>query len=74
MTTRASTIKPALLSLKDVQALVNLQKTAIYKRMDAGIFPRQVKLSERCVRWRTKDIEAWLADPTSLPNQSGDKG
>ena len=67
MSTRTSTIAPALLSLKDVQALVNLQKTAIYKRMGAGFFPHPVKLSERCVRWRTQDIEAWLADPPFLP-------
>ena len=70
MSTRTSTIAPALLSLKDVQALVNLQKTAIYKRMGSGLFPRPVKLSERCVRWRTEEIEAWVANPTRLPKHS----
>ena len=69
-----STITPALLRLSEVQCLVGLKKTAIYSRVGAGVFPEPLKLGERCVRWRTEDIEAWLADPTRLPNQSRDEG
>ena len=65
-----STITPALLRLSEVQCLVGLKKTAIYSRVGAGLFPEPLKLGERCVRWRVEDIEAWLANPTSLPNQS----
>ena len=67
-------IEPAFLRLKEVITRVNLGKTAIYKRMNAGVFPRPVTLGERCVRWRVEDIEAWAADPTRLPNQSRDEG
>ena len=65
-----STIKPALLRLSEVQCLVGLKKTAIYSRVNAGLFPEPIKLGERCVRWRVEDIDRWLADPRPLPKQS----
>ena len=65
-----STIEPALLRLSEVQILVSLKKTAIYKRMNAGVFPEPIKLGQRCVRWRVEDIDRWLADPLPLPKQS----
>ena len=65
-----STTAPALLRLSEVQILVSLKKTAIYSRVKAGVFHEPVTLGERCVRWRTEDIEAWLADPRPLPKQS----
>ena len=63
-------ITAALLRLPEVTIRVGLGKTAIYARISAGVFPRQVTLGERCVRWRAEDIEAWLADPRPLPKQS----
>ena len=65
-----STIKPALLRLSEVQLLVGLKKTAIYSRVEAGLFPAPLKLGERCIRWRAEAIEKWLANPTRLPHQS----
>ena len=60
-------IEPALLRLSEVQRIVGLKKTAIYSRVEAGIFPAPIKLSERCVRWRAEAIEEWVANPTRLP-------
>ena len=65
-----SEIEPAFLRLREVKTRVGLGKSAIYKRMNAGVFPRHVKLGERCVRWRVEDIDRWLADPHPLPKQS----
>ena len=62
-----STIKPVLLRLSEVQLLVGLKKTAIYSRLEAGLFPAPIKLSDRCVRWRAEAIEEWVANPTRLP-------
>ena len=67
-------IEPAFLCLDEVMVRVKLGKTAIYKRMNAGVFPRPVVLGERCVRWRVKDIDLWIASPLPLPNQSRDEG
>ena len=68
--TMQSTIEPALLRLSEVQRIVGLKKTAIYSRVNAGVFPEPLTLGERCVRWRAEDIAAWLADPRPLPKQS----
>ena len=65
-----SEIKPIFLRLKEVTARVGLGKTAIYKRMNAGVFPHPVTLGERCVRWRVEDIDRWASDPQPLPKQS----
>ena len=58
-----------LLRLADVMARVGLGRTAIYARMDAGVFPRSVKLSERCARWRSEEIDKWVANPKPLPRR-----
>ena len=63
----STTIEPALLRLSEVQRIVGLKKTAIYSRVEAGLFPAPIKLSERCVRWRAEAIEEWVANPTRLP-------
>ena len=65
-----SEIEPAFLRLREVMIRVGIGKTAIYKRMNAGVFPRPVTLGERCVRWRVEEIERWRADPPPLPKQS----
>ena len=65
-----SEIKPVFLRLKEVITRVGLSKTAIYNRINAGVFPRPVTLGERCVRWRVEDIERWAVDPRPLPKQS----
>lgn len=49
-----------LLSIKQVMAHVGLGKTSIYKRISAGTFPRPVKLSEQCVKWRSQDLAEWM--------------
>jgi prophage regulatory protein len=51
-----------LLRLCDVVRITKLSNTTIYRRMDECSFPRQVKLSPGCARWRTSDIRSWLKD------------
>ena len=50
-----------LLRLREVGDLVRLSRSAVYRRMQAGEFPRPVRIGPKAVRWRTEDIEAWLA-------------
>lgn len=47
-----------LLHLPTVIAMTGLSRSTIYARQD---FPRPVRLSARCVRWRAGDVLAWLA-------------
>lgn len=53
-----------LLKLDEVRRKIGMGATWIYDRIRKGEFPRPLKLSERCVRWRERDINAWI---DSLP-------
>ena len=50
-----------LLRFREVEHLVRLSRSTIYRRMQAGKFPQAVRIGPKAVRWRTEDIEAWLA-------------
>lgn len=57
-----------LLQLREVGHLVRLSRSAVYRRMQAGKFPRPERIGPKAVRWRIEDIEAWLAaHPTRRP-------
>ena len=49
-----------LLRLPVVTEITGLKRSAIYKKMDEGNFPRPVKLGGRAVAWRSDDIEKWI--------------
>ena len=50
-----------LLKLQQVIERVAQSKSTIYRGMDAGLFPRPIKLGSRMVRWVSDDIDAYLA-------------
>ncbi len=50
-----------LLCLKEVIALTTYQRASIYRKMQDGSFPKQVKIGARAVRWRESEIDAWVA-------------
>ncbi|MGN6278345.1 MAG: helix-turn-helix transcriptional regulator [Sphingomonas sp.] len=37
-----------------------LSRSTLYRKIDAGEFPRQVKISERCVGWYGSMVNKWL--------------
>lgn len=51
----------SVIRLHNVKALTGLAKSSIYAQMRINKFPRSIKLGERAVGWRTKDIIEWLA-------------
>ena len=51
---------------QDVEAATGLSRSSIYAMMDAGDFPRPIRIGKRAVAWPQSAIEAWLANrPTS---------
>lgn len=38
-------------------------RSTLYRKVEAGEFPRQVQIAKRCVGWRESAIQAWLANP-----------
>ncbi len=58
----------ALLNQREVAQLTRLSKGSLYRLMQAGVFPRPVRLSVNRVAWRTRDVIAWI---NSLPEADG---
>jgi prophage regulatory protein len=56
----AAQLADALLRLPTVQAIVVLSKTTIYSLVACGDFPQPIRRGNRCTRWRSADVTAWL--------------
>ncbi|NTI22269.1 AlpA family phage regulatory protein [Rhizobium rhizogenes] len=48
-----------ILRRADVEKVTGLRKTAIYKRVAEGSFPKPIKLTEKAVGWLESEVEAW---------------
>ena len=53
----------ALISLNNIMPIVGMKHSALYARIAACTFPRPLRLSYRCARFRAGDVRTWLADP-----------
>jgi prophage regulatory protein len=49
-----------LLRLPEVKEKVGLSRTAIYRLIAEGQFPRQVCIGPRTVAWCQEELEAWI--------------
>jgi predicted DNA-binding transcriptional regulator AlpA len=49
------------LSAKDVAALLNISKAQVWKLHASGRLPLPLYLGSKAPRWRTAELEAWLA-------------
>jgi prophage regulatory protein len=56
----AAQIADALLRLPTVLAIVALSKTTVYSMVARGDFPQPIRRGNRCTRWRSADVVAWL--------------
>jgi prophage regulatory protein len=52
-----------ILRLGNVLERTGLSRSTLYRKMQVGSFPAQVRISERCIGWRESDIERWLRNP-----------
>lgn len=55
--------KERLVRLPEVVQRTSLSRTTIYRKIESGTFPRQMRLSGGMVVWYEGDIDAWIADP-----------
>lgn len=58
-----STKPDRILRLNTVLDKTGLSRSTLYRKMDQGTFPRQIKISERCAGWRESAVKAWLKNP-----------
>ena len=49
-----------ILRLDEVERVTGLRKSAIYKMMRSGAFPKPLKLTQKAVGWRIADVESWI--------------
>jgi len=57
-----------IIRLPAVLEKTGLSRSSLYRLIQEGKFPRQVKLSERSAGWFEHDVNQWLAE---LPNNPG---
>lgn len=55
---------PRLLRLPEVIARVGLGRASLYKRIQDGTFPSQIRLGlgARAVAWNSQQVDAWIAE------------
>lgn len=51
-----------LLRLRDVIDMTKVGSSTIYRKMDAGSFPRPINLGGNVVRWRMSDVQRWISE------------
>ncbi|MEW9855760.1 helix-turn-helix transcriptional regulator [Novosphingobium sp. M1R2S20] len=52
-----------ILRLKAVLDRTGLSRATLYRKIQGGTFPRQVRIAERCTGWRESAINEWLQNP-----------
>jgi len=52
-----------ILRLRAVLERTGLSRSTLYRKIERGTFPKQIRISERCVGWREGDLERWLGNP-----------
>ncbi|MGQ2940254.1 MULTISPECIES: helix-turn-helix transcriptional regulator [Sphingomonadaceae] len=59
----ASQSPDRFLRLNAILDRTGLSRATLYRKIQAGTFPKQVKLAARCCGWRESAIEEWLCNP-----------
>lgn len=54
----------SLMRVTDVSKVTTLSRAEIYRRVKAGTFPAQTRISYRVSAWNRTDIERWIAQKT----------
>jgi len=52
-----------ILRLNAVLDRTGLSRSTLYRKMQAGTFPKNVKISERSAGWRQSAVEEWMRNP-----------
>ena len=56
----ANLTKSTLIKLPAVKQRTSLSTSEIYRRIEAGTFPKQIKLGAKAVAWLEHEISAWI--------------
>jgi prophage regulatory protein len=59
----ASQAPDRFLRLDSVLDRTGLSRATLYRKIQAGTFPKQVRISERCCAWRESEVTEWQMSP-----------
>lgn len=57
----ATNPEPTMLKIREVMARVGLARPTLYRMMQAGTFPKPIKVTSHAARWPVAEVDAWLA-------------
>lgn len=52
-----------ILRINRVLAETGLSRSTLYRKVQAGTFPKPVAISARCIGWRQSTIDLWMRNP-----------
>lgn len=52
-----------ILRIKTVLERTGLSRSTMYRKMQNGSFPKNVRISTRCAGWRESAVNAWMRNP-----------
>ena len=52
-----------IIRINTVLERTGLSRSTLYRKVQNGSFPKQIKLSERCAGWRESAVNAWMKNP-----------
>ncbi|MGC1271573.1 MAG: AlpA family phage regulatory protein [Croceibacterium sp.] len=60
-----------LLKIAEVKKLTRRSTSRIYADMNAGLFPRPIRIGARAVAWRQSELVAWVGRRIEERDQRG---
>lgn len=67
-----SIVRPSrILRLSSVLDRTGLSRSTLYRKIQLGTFPKQLRISARCAGWRESDVDAWLSNPVLYSRTEG---
>ena len=52
-----------ILRITTVLERTGLTRSTLYRKIEQGSFPKQIRIAERCAGWRESAVNEWLKNP-----------
>ncbi|MBP2274705.1 MULTISPECIES: helix-turn-helix transcriptional regulator [Sphingomonas] len=52
-----------ILRLNTVLDRTGLSRATLYRKVQAGTFPKQIRIAARCAGWRESAVNDWMRNP-----------
>ena len=56
-------IPDRILRLNTILDRTGLSRSTLYRKVQAGTFPKQVRIAARCTGWRESAVNDWMRNP-----------